>query len=383
MSRTYRNTAGPVALGYNDGVLVAQQLLPGSSEWKDSVGHNLRFLGKHDCGGPFLLSRDSWVYSLAKSGPGKWKGSDLVISGGPGAASFAGERSTVSMFTDGATAMARSWPTTPSFNALTATSEVMRDGIPSMLGLSTWKNRTKVAKSSGDEFLNVQFGWVPLVNDIRNFAKTVKNHEKILKDFKEGSSKTTRFGYSFPRSTTSSSWSGNCFLYRAGNTGISSACPATYVSIVETNTWFKGAVRYHIPSTDGQLGKAAEYAALADKLLGIKPTPANIWNASPWTWALDWFGNAGDIMTNISQLNQSGTVLLYGYIMSSSRTEETIVARAGGFNPGSTVGIRTHLREFKKRLPSHPYGFGVTDGDLSAAQKAIVVALGLSHGGRG
>jgi hypothetical protein len=88
-------------------------------------------------------------------------------------------------------------------------------------------------------------------------------------------------------------------------------------------------------------------------------------------------------MTNISQLNQSGTVLLYGYIMSSSRTEETIIARAGGFNPGSTVGIRTHLREFKKRLPSHPYGFGVTDGDLSVAQKAILVALGLSHGGRG
>lgn len=383
MTRSYRNTSGPTAHGYNNGVYAGFTLLPGTSEWKDSVGHSLNRLGISDCGGPFLLSRNNYYYSLAKSGPGKWKGSDLVVSGGPGASAFSGERDSSDMFTDGATAIARSLPTRPSFEALTSMSEVLRDGIPSMLGVSTWKNRTKVANSAGDEYLNVQFGWLPLVNDIRKFAKMVKNHSEIMRDYKAGSSKVTRFGYGFPASTNSSSWSGNCFLYRGGNTGINSSCPATYVSISKTVTWFKGAMKYHVPASGGQLGGAAHYLSLANKLLGLKPTPSNLWNASPWTWALDWFGNAGDVMTNMSQLNESGSVLLYGYVMSSSKTEETIIAAANGFNVGSTAGTRTRVREFLKRLPSHPFGFGVTDGDLDAVQKATLIALGLSSGGRG
>jgi hypothetical protein len=289
------------------------------------------------------------------------------------------------MTTQGATAISRSIPTNPAFNGLTALGEAMQDGMPAMLGVQTWKNRTKVANSAGGEYLNVQFGWLPLISDMRSFAHAVKNHEQILKDLRagSGSSKWTRVGYHFPSASSFNVSTGNINMYRGGNTGIVDTTSYNYVVYSRQETWFSGAFSYHLPVSDSMMNKASLYAEYADTLLGVKPTPAAIWNCSPWTWALDWFANGGDVMNNISELHQNGLVLEYGYLMSSSLTREYVVSAA---LPGYiTSGSRTRIREYKKRFPSNPYGFGVTDASLSNAQRAVIVALGLSHGkgGRG
>jgi hypothetical protein len=375
--RKIRTTAGPTAIGLNNGVQVGQSIMPGVSERIDTVSHNLRLLGVADCGGPMILVRDNWEYSFLRCLSGTFRGSDYVLTGGS-STSHAGEPSDSSLNTQGATAISRSIPTAPTLNSLVALSELMRDGVPSAPGVQAWRDGTMRAKSAGSEYLNVEFGWVPLVNDMRNFAKVVKSHSEILSDLENGSGKLTRVGYGFPGSASSNYSTGTTSAYRGGNTGISVAVTYNYTYYKQSRTWFKGAFKYHLPASSTQAGKMAKYASYADKLLGIKPTPSTFWNAAPWTWALDWFGNTGDVLTNISELGQDGLALVYGYIMAFGQTKElwSSPGKEGILGPGS----RTRTREFKKRLPANPYGFGVTDAMLSLNQKATLVALGLTKG---
>lgn len=383
MTLKSRSTAGPITVGYWDGVQVGIQLLPGSDESIETFGNNLSFLGSVDCGGPMLLRRQGWAYALGKwQPPIRWAGSDVIISGGPTSPVGHPEPpSNLELNTQGATAIAHTVPTAPVFNGLASMAEVAKDGIPSIVGVQSWREQTNVARKAGGEYLNVEYGWLPLVSDMRNFARAVKRHHSILSDLKAGSGKWTRDGYSFPSQTTFEAQGGTCFIYMASDSGKSAVANCNLITYQENRTWFKGAFSYVLPASDTQLGKAALYASYADKLLGVKPTPAAIWQATPWSWALDWFTNAGDVMTNISQLGQNGTVLEYGYMMSTCKTSYTINHAAGIYN---TAGSRTLLREYKKRYPANPYGFGVTNESLTAAQVAIVAALGLSHsGGKG
>jgi hypothetical protein len=379
MTLKSRATAGAVAKGYTNGVYTGQSIMPGITESMEGFSHDLSALGQRDCGGPWLLTRDNWQYSFAKCTGGSFKGSDFVPSGGT-STSHQGAPSDSSLNTQGATAIARTIPTAPTFNSLVALSELMRDGVPSVPGTQAWKEGTIRAQTAGSEYLNVEFGWIPLVNDMRNFAKVVKSHSEILDELQRGSGKFTRVGYGFPGSTSSGFSSGSINCYKGGNTGVTVTTSYNYSWYKQARTWFKGAFKYHLPASTTQAGKMALYASYADKLLGIKPTPAAIWNAAPWTWALDWFGNTGDVLTNISELGQDGLALAYGYIMSFGQTKELWSCASKSGTIPITASSKTRTREFKKRLPANPYGFGVTDAMLSLNQYSVAVALGLTHG---
>jgi len=371
-------TAGPIAKGFSNGVSTGQEVMPGVTEEIETFNHNLKLLGASDCGGPFILHRDAWGHEFSKAPPGQFAGSDFIPSGGYQAGHVA-EPSNVEQLTQGATAISRSIPTIPTVASLVTLSETMRDGIPSAPGVQAWKEGTLRARSAGSEYLNVEFGWLPLVNDMRKFAKVVKSHSEILSDLRNGSGRLTRVGYGFPSWSDSGSFDGVMLLYLPGNNGVSLATTFVWTYYQQKRTWFKGAFKYHLPESTTQAGKMALYASYADKLLGLKPDPSTFWNAAPWTWALDWFGNTGDVLTNISELGQNGLALVYGYLMNFGQTKETWnLAAKQGFGPAR----RTHLREYKMRIPANPYGFGVSNAGLNLQQKATIVALGLT-GGRG
>ncbi|DAD51408.1 TPA_asm: maturation protein [ssRNA phage Gerhypos.2_25] len=379
-----RSAAGPVFQGCYQGHVDSRQTMNGYSESIEGSNHNLSLLGVADCGGPMLLQRDRWAYSpntVFGDSQGR-QGTQLVLSGWPTNLDNPGVVSDGDLNSKGATAISRTIPTNPGFSAVTALRETMADGFPSAPGLESWRERTLRAKNAGSEYLNVEFGWLPLVSDMRNFARSVNQHAKILHELKAGSGKSSRVGYHFPSSETNLITTGNCFIYYPQNSGFSGVTPSTVIEHQRSETWFKGAFKYILPLSDDMFSKAQLYVEYADKLLGVKPTPDAIYNSSPWSWALDWFTNTGDIITNISRLGQNGMVLQYGYMMSYSSTKTIVNAAAGGGFGGFTAGSVTHLREWKKRLPANPYGFGVTDLALTASQKAIALALAISQGGR-
>lgn len=290
----------------------------------------------------------------------------------------------------GTTAIARCEPTNSVADLSTALSELIREGLPSMIGQQTWKSRAKDArKSAGGEYLNVQFGLRPLLSEIGDFAKAVRNADRILAQYERDAGKVVRRRYYFP-SETSTVVSEVPNPYMSFNAGQHAMLAKSKYQGKTTRTrktvqkvWFSGAFTYHLPVDYDSRRKVSEYAAKAEKLFGLEFSLETLWNISPWSWAVDWFANTGDVIHNLEAFKTNGLILRYGYVMCETITTDTYTF---AFNSNSSglprVAPLVLVRITKKRIPANPFGFGVKWEELSNFQLSIAAALGLSRGRR-
>jgi len=124
-----------------------------------------------------------------------------------------------------------------------------------------------------------------------------------------------------------------------------------------------------------------DHATRAIDVLGLDLDLEVLWNAAPWSWAVDWFSNTGDLIHNMNRWSTDGLVLKYGYIMEHSvvRDKYTFVGPTG-MKPVSTYPPSvTLVTETKIRRRATPFGFGLTLSGFTNQQKAIVAALGISR----
>lgn len=250
----------------------------------------------------------------------------------------------------------------------------LREGLPSPALLSIYRDRTRnLMNNSGGEYLNYQFGIKPIVDDLRGFAKQIKRSEDTLRQYLKDSGKRVKRDFHFPPDTKTTTYDGVTFTTGSAVTGYAFLTGKTVVE-ESTSRWVDAAFVYHVPGGSSALSNMEEASAKADRLFGVDLTPELLWNLTPWSWMLDWFGNIGNIMTNISNLGHDGMVMQYGYIMERKLFKITHTAT---FQGQQVRTVRTF--ESKRRHPASPYGFGLTDADLSATQKAILVALGMSR----
>jgi hypothetical protein len=97
---------------------------------------------------------------------------------------------------------------------------------------------------------------------------------------------------------------------------------------------------------------------------------------------LDWESTIGTCLSNATALSSDNLVLRYGYLMVHTKEDISyqalpgIVSNRGVDLPASTA---TFSRETKRRIKATPYGFGITEVDLSPKQWSILVALGLTR----
>lgn len=287
---------------------------------------------------------------------------------------------TVTRVALGTKAIARCKPASPEAALLTTIVELHREGIPGTLGhFLEMRDRVDAFRGHGKLYLNLEFGWYPFINDVKKVTQAFLNQDAILRDLELNNGKPMRRRYRFPAETTST-------LYIADNiqpwpnllaTGQSGGRKVTDLRSKET--WFAGEFQYRIPpmSGPGLLRNKARF------LMGIDPTPEQLWNLAPWTWLADWFANTGDVMSNISSISSDDLVMRYGYLMQESRfvretTHLGVFKTAAGTRLPSTISGKVTISH-KTRIGASPYGFGVTWGDLSPKQYAILVGLGLSN----
>lgn len=287
----------------------------------------------------------------------------------------------------GTRAIARCKPTNRVSSALQACIELYHEGLPKVIGSSFWKARTKAARRAGDEYLNYQFGFAPLANDIASFAAGVVGMDQILAQYERDVGKVVRRGYSFPPEVSEdwvlfdkrdASFTGpnTLFLQNSSlrNKGQVIRHRETYLK-----RWFSGAFTYYIPPRERGDGTVA-HVSLARRLLGIELTPELIWNVAPWSWAVDWVSSAGDVISNLTSWQSDGLVMRYGYIMEHSYVRDTYTF-AGPTGLQST-SIRppdlVYITETKIRRHATPFGFGLLLSQFTARQKAIMIALGLT-----
>lgn len=136
---------------------------------------------------------------------------------------------------------------------------------------------------------------------------------------------------------------------------------------------------YGVPGSFAS-SKVGQLGAEADKLFGLSLTPDLLWNLAPWSWAVDWFTNTGDVLENVSDMVAQGLVMRYGYLMETKSISVTYKLHGCTFH-GTPVVLAPAVLETvsKVRVRANPFGFGITWDGLSPIQIAILAALGISR----
>lgn len=303
-----------------------------------------------------------------------------------------------SMNSAGATAISQCAPTNPTANLGTSLAESFREGVPSLPGIQSWKSRTSKLKDLGSEYLNYQFGWAPLKNEIHSVVDAARHHRDIMQNYRhnEGRDVHRSFHFSPDVTTYEAELSRGHALLPLNSTYLGpSPLSVDHVVVRCENIrkrWFEGCFTYGGPGKADNFSRHLGFGREADAVFGLNLTPSVLWELTPWSWAVDWFSNAGDVINNITQFANAGLVMRYGYMMEEhisryyTRYGKSPWRVLDSYKPskkshtewmgGCSIGQVT-VR--KSRCPANPFGFGVGWEGLSPTQLAITAALGITR----
>jgi len=259
------------------------------------------------------------------------------------------------------------------------------------------------ADAAGD-YLNLQFGWVPFVQDIAFLLQMKRKLEQKMAWLKKHNGKSFRRNFEMDRSSFSEGIDRFTYPLATMKPTLSTELYHGYlfdfqnIPIQKTYSrriWFRSKWRMWIPELADW---RADKTHLKFSLVGLDLDPSIVYKATPWSWLLDWFVNVGTILQNIYLRARYHVVAEYAYVMGS----ENYRYDAPGFvsvNTGQQFinfqtfsldwpgyqtmsGVSKTYYEFRQRVEANPYGFGITFSSFSAYQWSILVALGLTRGGR-
>ena len=144
--------------------------------------------------------------------------------------------------------------------------------------------------------------------------------------------------------------------------------------------WFSGAFTYYISAGPGYKSVARRNEQVLSKLFGTRFGVDTLWELTPWSWALDWVGNIGDVATNLAAFSNDGLIMRYGYVMYHQKVTDSrsLTARFKSDNTFQST-TATLVREYKMRQAATPYGFGLTWSGFNNRQLAIAAAIGLTR----
>lgn len=288
----------------------------------------------------------------------------------------------------GSTAIRRTLPTNPVAGLGQFLAE-LRD-LPKPSELATWaaqSNRYKdlrigrLLKRGSNDWLNFQFGWVPFVKDVKDTLVAIRDADRIIAQYQRDSGKNIRRRYRFPTevSTTVTELGNSYGAPTLDSYLIDTPGKLSKTVHITRDVWFSGCYTYYLPKAEGM----GRIGALANKLFGLRLTPALIWDIAPWTWAADWLTNFGDVVHNMSAFANDGLVLRYGYVMETKTTTTEYVLtgiKFYGLQPMNFV--QRYVQTTKLRRKATPFGFGFDPGTFTARQWSIIAALGISRAPR-
>lgn len=290
----------------------------------------------------------------------------------------------------GTEAIASAKPTNSIADLATFLGELYREGLPRAFGASRWRSKTDAARKTSGDYLGLEFGYKPIVGDILDFATAVRDYDAVLAQYERDSGKMVRRSRKLPTETggTHSVVMTGARPYLAAyhsafeGSGLQSGW-VTRTEVWSRRRWFEGAFTYYLPSDYHSRRLVNGLASKASVILGTDLTPEVLWNLTPWSWAIDWVSNAGDVLSFVSDMVSDGLVLRYGYMMEHS-FRKYIYAYHGSpwYRPSAGTVVPAPLiisHEVKKRVKATPFGFGLTWESFTARQIAILTALGITR----
>jgi len=254
-----------------------------------------------------------------------------------------------------------------------------------------WRNRTKeeLAKKASGEYLNVSFAALPLIAEIREVIDLFHHFNRTIQQYKRDEGRLVRRSFFFDvekdTTTTLAATSQAVRIGPRSNTLRLSDGSVPRVDVYQTvhterKTWFKGAFRYHIPESvySKMIDLAPFTTDFASRLVGNSLTPEVLWELTPWSWAIDYFSNAQQVIQNLQRFELEGLFMAYGYIMDENIRETTYQCRKSAGSPAGPIPPTYKVTQVSKvREKANPYGFGISWDELTPFQVANLFAAGI------
>jgi hypothetical protein len=234
-------------------------------------------------------------------------------------------------------------------------------------------------KGLADWILAINFGWKPLLADIRKCIKLYFKMEARIKFLMQNGGKPlyrrtpkwepivtdeVLFEYSGP---DNQGWMRDEVPLDGDPDGMTDRFKCKLVLHKEVTEAASGVFTYHL----GDIPPTPEYLRL--KLLGLIVDESLLWEAVRWSWLVDWFSNLGDVISNVEANLKDRVVSLYAYSQRRVVREYKFTCSNGFYD----VSV-TRVFDTKCRRKIDPFGLAVEVG-LSDLQLAILVALGITR----
>jgi len=387
---SYRTHGSDRITGTDDALAQARDI--NSRNWLD--------YSRFDSGHPFDTIKQEWHLSHKlvdiTGGTARFRGPLILANSAslPINTWFAGAPSFDSAFY-GTKLFNMAVPNKPVADMATALGELRtKFGVPSIPGnLFFWENKARSALSKGGgEYLNVQFGWLPMISDIKKIAGAVLQSQQLVEQYLSDSGKNIYRRRELPELHTNLSITNDIvssFLFSGFSsndsqlfTGPGISGRVSQVVNHDRKIWFTGSFSYFLSEGIDPLDRISLYASLARKLVGARLTPEVLWELQPWSWLADWVFNLGSILENLESFQTDGLVARYAYLMCTDKVTVDVTSSRHGlshlFGEISRRTVTTH----KQRVRATPYGFGLDPQTWSAERWAILAALGLTKSPR-
>lgn len=279
--------------------------------------------------------------------------------------------------------------------------ELLRGDIPSVVKnlrrniLNAKRGEAKYLKEIGDDYLNIQFGWVPILNEIENVIKLLlkidslvyggdayRRHRRVqgpvvTKEWEKKDASLSALNTPFNAGTA----------FTTGKTGGGSGsalarCDCHMTAITSENyafsAKFSGIARPK--RRHDEFLRRAEY--VLNQLGGDSPARV-LWELTSWSWLIDWFATIGDSITNATTYSPISGKYAQDYAYWTTITRYYVQGkpsnvRPWGNNTINSVHPGSYIIEVKDRERITPFGFGTSFGNLTTYQWSILVALGLA-----
>jgi hypothetical protein len=247
----------------------------------------------------------------------------------------------------------------------------------------------------GSDYLNIQFGWMPLLNDLRGIATALIRashglYQPAGATHRKRTEKPTElnlFGSqaNSPVAIAAGNYSDPVAL-RGTGTGIITdhfirADIQTHITAVRSR-WFEGEFVY-IPEAGFD---ATKYEDRLATLFKTDITPSDLWQLAPWSWLVDYFVDIGGALEATEVAMSNRTLSTYAYAMEKIEQTKSVVLTNIRGESGSKIysGPSRHMSLWNstsyRRIRANPFGFIPNpEVNLNEGQLGILGALGLTR----
>lgn len=267
-----------------------------------------------------------------------------------------------------------------------------RKGRPPLPGERRRRRRRKrnPLSRAGEFYLALQFGYLPLLRDIRNYVDAQRGAQKRLTQLIRDAGRPVRRRASLSKERTDAVSSSTIGVGIDANQNplLVTQCYSggdSWVNIdreTTTNTWCEGRFRYFLPPGPRDV---AWNRKMYRRIMGWRITPRELYEVMPWSWLIDYFTDLGQFINAISPGVADRLVADYAFLMCTitytvkRQHGQRVRCNSAGNDVRTALSGVTSIRTIKMRVKASPFGFGFSKENLTGAQAAILGALGLSR----